>query len=222
MKQKPGAGKCGQNSHRYKDLNLWPALVQTTPCQRQSHLIQRRHLPGTWMTPGTLRTLTWCMRTSIWLMGDKQEVLTRRTVDTYTVVSEPLLSCLAPETPSLDWWSDWQPNTQALKKNQTCPVQARQEEGGHREKQACLHSCLRLQEVEGLESGLFAATSCFLDPALLFCPSLCWVAPFISLHLSEETLLPKRTPELLSTVTPEEKARFQAGFYFCGRLSESH
>lgn len=106
MKQKPGAGKCGQNSHRYKDLNLRPALVQTTPCQRQSHLIQRRHLPGTWVTPGTLRTLTWCMRTSVRLMGDKQEVLTRCTVDTYTVVSEPLLSCLAPETPSLDRWSD--------------------------------------------------------------------------------------------------------------------
>lgn len=104
MKQKPGAGKCGQNSHRYKDWTK-PALVQTTPCQRQSHLIQRRHLPGTWVTPGTLRTLTWCMRTSVQLMGDKQEVLTGCTVNTYAVVSEPLLFYLAPETPSLDRWS---------------------------------------------------------------------------------------------------------------------
>lgn len=55
-----------------------------------------------------------------------------------------------------------------------------------------------------------------------FDPGLCWVAPFISLHLSKGTLLPKRTPELLSTVTPEEKAIFQTGFYFYGRLSESH
>lgn len=58
----------------------------------------------------------------------------RRAGSTDPVHRQHLHNCLwvspvlppSSETPSLDRWSDWQPNIQALKKNQTCPVQARQ------------------------------------------------------------------------------------------------
>lgn len=121
-----------------------------------------------------------------WLMGDTQEALTWCTEKTYMAVSEPLLPCLPPETPSLEW-PNWQPNTKALKKNQN-GAQSNHVRKSWSQGEAGLPTalCLRPQGVEG--------PAVWLPHWLLFprpCSSL-----LSRSYLREGTRLPKSISQL--------------------------